>query len=959
MAQYNAIKAAVNAYIKANGRKEITGQILNSVLNAAIDSLGKYFQFAGEARPDTDPGTPDQNVTYLAGVPGTYTHFNGLVIDEQEIALLMWNGDWVKHTMLIGIREVVASVDDQVGTPSVDVNYDNAELSLAFHNMKGNPGIDGNDGAAAGFGSVTADVDANIGTPGVSVATSGDNTAKNFTFHFTNLKGQKGDTGVTSVTASVDNNTGVPYVEASLSGQTLVLAFHNMKGQQGDTGSSVDYPYTLANNVTTDDATQGLSAAMGVYLQDEIDQLELKADVLIDTSSVQSPNLFDKTAITTGKGVRKDNGNLYTAASTNASDYIAVPAGAESVYMSPQSFSGVLGWACYNSSKVFTHGGATYAIAFEEGDAYFRFTVFDSKLATEMIVVGSTAADLPAEYMPYGTITSYVMKDGVVNTSNIVDGAVTTPKLADGAITTPKVSSGAVTTDKIADGAVTGEKIAPGAVFDGLVDSTEEHLSFNMIDFDNIVAGTYVNASGGISTTATLTYRATQMIPLAGKKVYWGIGMGSFGEGTNGAAVYDEDGNFIRAFRPTSSGSYDPVSENEGAEFIRITLVGNYTMYYVVYEDADGNNPFAGTSGLTTSDVNYFRDQVIKKSVPGIVFGKDVLPELIPAFSQAGQGGLRKEYASISANGYEEIGVTEYPSYIKVIHTISFKASLSSLGVGDYVRLGLNRNNISGKAVKITAEKVIIERYDSGSGYVTNIAFDHELTITDFLMVEVNFTWDGGKMRITSREGCFVQEWNNTQYAYTGNAQVNYGRAFIETSVSLTDVKLTQGSDRFRKKIWVIGDSYTSMASARWTWQMVNTFGIKDFLVDGYAGAPSENMMPEFERMLQFGTPKFLVWCLGMNDTAPVWMNAAKKVEMMCRDRGITLIYQTIPKSTKGEINLYIQNSGYRYIDFVSAVMPNGSWYPDMDADGTHPTELGAKVLAGQVLVDFPEIATL
>ena len=273
MAQYNAIKAAVNAYIKANGRKEITGQILNSVLNAAIDSLGKYFQFAGEARPDTDPGTPDQNVTYLAGVPGTYTNFGGLVINEQEVALLMWNGEWAKHTMLLGIREVNASVDNQVGTPSVDVSYEDAELSLAFHNIKGDPG---QTGAAAGFGSVTADVDANIGTPGVSVVASGADTSKNFAFHFTNLKGQKGDTGVTAVSASVDNNTGVPYVEASISGQTLVLAFHNMKGAQGDTGSNVDYPYTLVNNVTTNDATQGLSAAMGVYLQDELSQLDLK-----------------------------------------------------------------------------------------------------------------------------------------------------------------------------------------------------------------------------------------------------------------------------------------------------------------------------------------------------------------------------------------------------------------------------------------------------------------------------------------------------------------------------------------------------------------------------------------------------------------------------------------------------------------------------------------------------------
>ena len=282
MANYSAIKAAVNAYIKANGRKEITGQILNAVLNAAIDSLGKYFQFAGEAYPSTDPGTPDQNVCYLAGTDGTYTHFGGLTLESQEIALLMWNGEWVKHTMLIGIREVSASVDENAGTPYVDVNYADGNLSLGFHNLKGNPGD------AAGFGSVSADVDENIGTPGVSVETSGTNTEKNFIFHFTNLKGRQGDVGVTSVIASVDENTGVPYVTASLSGQVLTLEFHNLKGQQGNTGSSVDYPFTLVNNVETNDATQALSAAMGVYLQSEIDALSNEVNELaIDVSGVE------------------------------------------------------------------------------------------------------------------------------------------------------------------------------------------------------------------------------------------------------------------------------------------------------------------------------------------------------------------------------------------------------------------------------------------------------------------------------------------------------------------------------------------------------------------------------------------------------------------------------------------------------------------------------------------------
>lgn len=60
---------------------------------------------------------------------------------------------------------------------------------------KGETGANGQDGASAGFGTVTATVDNNSGTPSVVVDSSGNNTAKNFTFKFSNLKGQKGDTG--------------------------------------------------------------------------------------------------------------------------------------------------------------------------------------------------------------------------------------------------------------------------------------------------------------------------------------------------------------------------------------------------------------------------------------------------------------------------------------------------------------------------------------------------------------------------------------------------------------------------------------------------------------------------------------------------------------------------------------------------------------------------------------------
>ena len=59
----------------------------------------------------------------------------------------------------------------------------------------GPAGTDGTDGTPAGFGEIAATVDNSTGTPNVTVTTSGTNEAKNFTFAFTGLKGEKGDAG--------------------------------------------------------------------------------------------------------------------------------------------------------------------------------------------------------------------------------------------------------------------------------------------------------------------------------------------------------------------------------------------------------------------------------------------------------------------------------------------------------------------------------------------------------------------------------------------------------------------------------------------------------------------------------------------------------------------------------------------------------------------------------------------
>lgn len=113
-------------------------------------------------------------------------------------------------------------------------------------------GQTGATGPAAGFGTPTASVDANVGTPSVSISASGPDTAKVFDFQFHNLKGATGNTGATgaaagfgTITASVDANTGTPSVSVTASGpdtaKVLDFQFHNLKGETGTDANAVHW----------------------------------------------------------------------------------------------------------------------------------------------------------------------------------------------------------------------------------------------------------------------------------------------------------------------------------------------------------------------------------------------------------------------------------------------------------------------------------------------------------------------------------------------------------------------------------------------------------------------------------------------------------------------------------------------------------------------------------------------
>ena len=98
MANWSDLKAAVAEVIKTNDNQEITGQILQNVLNNIVSSVGENSTFAGIATPATNPGAPDGNVFYLAVAPGVYSNFGGIQIVDGEAVILEWRGSWVKKT---------------------------------------------------------------------------------------------------------------------------------------------------------------------------------------------------------------------------------------------------------------------------------------------------------------------------------------------------------------------------------------------------------------------------------------------------------------------------------------------------------------------------------------------------------------------------------------------------------------------------------------------------------------------------------------------------------------------------------------------------------------------------------------------------------------------------------------------------------------------------------------------
>lgn len=121
MGNYKQLKQAVSDVIKTNGNQEITGEIMQNTLLSIISTVGSNATFAGIATPTTNPGTPDQNVFWIASKNGIYSNFGGVELIDQVVIFTNKNGDWVKQDTGIATSEKVKELEIK-RTLIVDIN---------------------------------------------------------------------------------------------------------------------------------------------------------------------------------------------------------------------------------------------------------------------------------------------------------------------------------------------------------------------------------------------------------------------------------------------------------------------------------------------------------------------------------------------------------------------------------------------------------------------------------------------------------------------------------------------------------------------------------------------------------------------------------------------------------------------------------------------------------------------
>ena len=96
--------------VQETGDSETAVMSQKAVTNLIEELKNAGYVFAGIATPETNPGTPDQNVFYIASENGTYSNFGGVTLTDEVAIFSNTNGSWVKSETGIATSAKVAEL---------------------------------------------------------------------------------------------------------------------------------------------------------------------------------------------------------------------------------------------------------------------------------------------------------------------------------------------------------------------------------------------------------------------------------------------------------------------------------------------------------------------------------------------------------------------------------------------------------------------------------------------------------------------------------------------------------------------------------------------------------------------------------------------------------------------------------------------------------------------------------
>lgn len=485
-----------------------------------------------------------------------------------------------------------------------------------------------------------------------------------------------------------------------------------------------------------------------------------------------------------------------------------------------------------------------------------------------------------------------------------------------------------------ADAKVTGDDIRD------LQDAYEvtHYEPVNLLDWNDVDIGAFYWTNG---RNTNASYNATGYIPVTeGMHLYLQYGQEFMPNRTNGnfrfVAAYDSDKNII-ANECVQSVPYYEVPE--GVSFVIFSLVSNILTsekYPVILDSDDG----------TVIDYQpYFEPyttKILKEPYYDVPYIKSIVED-----TKHFKNGI---YAKFDINSDDHI-LSDYHIQDMFNYSITFRGTITTF---NGIIIGHGYNSYMGGYVRITDTDF---EYYMGTEVSPRVSTAHGLTIKDYISVEIiakrNFKAD---FIIHTNGGIFTLL-NQTWDVRTGYLQVKN-----EGTNVLTDCMLSYMCSDWNDDIQIYGDSYIGVYSDKWTYYLND-----GFLQNGYPGRTSGYAAQSFDTVISHTDPKMIIWCLGMNDgdtgaVNPSWKSNLEHVMEVCADRNIQLILATIPNVPTVDNtykNAYVIASGYRYIDFASAVgaANDTTWFDGMlSNDNVHPSIAGAIALYTQAIADVPEL---